>query len=889
MWLTFLKFRVADSAIYKYLVAIAFTLLAVGLSRLLWSTVFDAPFLFFFAAVALSAWQGGLVPGMVSAALSIVLADYFLIEPRYQVFTSVSDLIQFAIFSLVSLLIGWLEENRNRSEQSLRELRDELAVVLNGIADGVTAQDMQGNVLFANAAAATLTGYPSPEVMIHTPVTDLQRKYQMFDAESNPLSYDRMPRHQVFRAGENASLTFKMRFVDNFEERWIDLTSAPVFDDRGNVKMAVNIFRDMTQRIETERDLSRFAALVRNSQDAIIGKSLTGVINSWNPGAERLYGYSAQEAIGQPISLIFPEDLKPREMQLIDRLAKGEKIEHYETTRIRKDGQLVDISLTISPIRTATGNLVGYSTIERDITERKRLLQQIELEKRTLATVLDTVPGIVYKGSGDADAETQGMDFISSYAQSMLGYTLEEWNASPNFWQQVTHPDDWDKAVERANETYQLGIPGPVPFRCITKDGRVLHAESYNGVITDAAGQRIGTCGIVLDVTERKQRESEILRLTALIEAQRQRLDAIVSNVPGIIFDTTFDTVEENQVSNFISDYVETMLGYPPQCWKDDPNFWAQIVDPEDLKISLLEAEAAFKDQRAGNVQFRCRHADGETVHAESYFDFVQEGNQVRQYGVIMDITKRKQTEDALKEFTEELRRSNEELEQFAYVASHDLQEPLRMVTSYLQLIESRYADKLDDDAHEFIDFAVDGASRMKTLINDLLAYSRVQRSEVVFETVNMQQVFEQVTHHLQLTIEETNASLTADALPDITANERQMVQLLQNLIGNALKFRGDDAPKIHVGARQIGSRWQFSVQDNGIGIEPDYQDRIFVIFQRLHTRQDYPGTGIGLAICRKIVEKHGGKIWMESEPGKGTTFYFTIPTKQRKRLYASY
>lgn len=236
------------------------------------------------------------------------------------------------------------------------------------------------------------------------------------------------------------------------------------------------------------------------------------------------------------------------------------------------------------------------------------------------------------------------------------------------------------------------------------------------------------------------------------------------------------------------------------------------------------------------------------------------------------------QLEQRVADRTEELQRSNQELEQFAYVASHDLQEPLRMVSSYMQLIERRYKGKLDADADQFIDFAVDGAKRMQALIQALLAYSRVGSRGKPLEPTSCSKVLEEVLSNLQIAIEEAGATVTHDELPMVMADATQLSQLLQNLISNALKFRGTEAPLIHIGAKKEKGNWKFSVRDNGIGIEKQFFDRIFVIFQRLHTRGEYPGTGIGLAVCRKIVERHGGRIWLESEPGKGTTFYFTIP-----------
>ncbi|HWK90330.1 MAG TPA: ATP-binding protein, partial [Longimicrobium sp.] len=272
---------------------------------------------------------------------------------------------------------------------------------------------------------------------------------------------------------------------------------------------------------------------------------------------------------------------------------------------------------------------------------------------------------------------------------------------------------------------------------------------------------------------------------------------------------------------------------------------------------------------------------NGEVFPADASISKLDLGGTRLYTAVVRDVTERRRAEEALARQAEELGRSNAELEQFAYVASHDLQEPLRMVASYTQLLARRYRGRLDDDADEFIGYAVDGVTRMQALINDLLAYSRVGRREITVEPVDLEALLVRVLVHLGPAIEEAGGTVTHDALPTVQGDAGQLGQLLQNLVGNAVKFHGDDPPRAHVGAERGDGEWRLRVADNGIGIDPEFQDRIWVIFQRLHSRAEHPGTGIGLAICKKIVERHGGRIWLDSAPGRGSTFHFTLPDRK--------
>ena len=306
----------------------------------------------------------------------------------------------------------------------------------------------------------------------------------------------------------------------------------------------------------------------------------------------------------------------------------------------------------------------------------------------------------------------------------------------------------------------------------------------------------------------------------------------------------------------------------------------AEELPPENSPNRLAE-DQAFRDLRSVGARFDGIRKDGTSFPLDVSRSPLDVGGEHFVINAMRDRTEYENAEEALRKFSLDLARSNAELERFAYVASHDLQEPLRMVSSYTQLLSKRYKGKLDANADEFINYAVDGASRMQKLINDLLALSRVGTQAKPSEPVDTAATLARVLSDMHSTIEAAGATVEKpDVMPTVMADGTQIGQLFQNLVGNAFKFRQEEAPRLEIRVEPVedGAFWQFAFQDNGIGIEPQYFERIFVIFQRLHSKESYPGTGIGLAICKKIVERHGGRLWVESEVGHGTTFYFTLP-----------
>jgi PAS domain S-box-containing protein len=360
------------------------------------------------------------------------------------------------------------------------------------------------------------------------------------------------------------------------------------------------------------------------------------------------------------------------------------------------------------------------------------------------------------------------------------------------------------------------------------------------------------------------------------LEEIEERFRLFVSNVKDyaiLMLDQEGRVVSWNEGAERIKGYrAEEIIG----------QHFSRFYSAEDVANGKpgFELEEAKRNGRFENEGWRVRK-DGSRFLANVVITALRDKTgQLRGFGKITrDITERKKNEEDLLRKVRELKHSQQELQQLAYVASHDLQEPLRMVASYTQLLAKRYQGRLDSDADEFIAYAVDGCNRMQRLFEDLLVYSRATNNAAVAREISSENALREALTNLRATIKESGAVVTHDSLPSVTADEARLAQLFLNLVGNAIKYRGAEVPQVHISATRNGSEeWIFSVRDNGLGIEPQHFERIFVLFQRLHGRDEFKGTGIGLAICKTIVERAGGRIWVESEPPKGSTFYFSVP-----------
>jgi PAS domain S-box-containing protein len=437
----------------------------------------------------------------------------------------------------------------------------------------------------------------------------------------------------------------------------------------------------------------------------------------------------------------------------------------------------------------------------------------------------------------------------------------------------ISHPQDSDVINEQRPRLY-AGEIGEVRLekRYLKKDGSLVWVQFAMVVERDAEGRPKYEIAVYDDITARRAAE-EALRQSE--ERFRRTFELAGTGVAQVSLDGRFSRVNPRLCE---------VLGY------SESELCALTVrdvsHPEDRDlVDVPRAKVISGEMDSARLEKRYIRKDGKVVWMTLAIAMERdaEGRALYAISVLDDITERKRGEVALREAHAELQRSNSELEQFAYVASHDLQEPLRMVSSYTQLLGRRYNEKFDSDAREFMAYIVDGAARMKQLIEDLLAYSRVGTKGRDFKVVELERSVRRAITNLKAAIDESGASVSYDPLPTLPADEVQLAQVFQNLMGNALKFRSQAAPRIRVSVAEKPEAWEIAVRDNGIGIEPQYFERIFMVFQRLHNKGEYPGTGIGLAIVKKVIERHGGHVRVESTLGEGSAFIFTLPKHHKE------
>ena len=640
-----------------------------------------------------------------------------------------------------------------------------------------------------------------------------------------------------------------------------------------------SVQREGSRRGLVEKHLAhmehRYRGLLEAAPDAMVVVNQGGEIVLLNVQAEKQFGYRRDELVGQKVKNIIPEGFAERLIADGTRSATDALAQQMgtgiELSGRRRDGSEFPIEIMLSPLESTEGILVTAAI--RNISLRKEAekhLAQIEVGRRLTEGALRE----------SEESYRILLDGIQNYAIFMMNPRgqIVTWNAGAERIKGYTAdqiighnfscfftPEDIERGrpAEILRITAASGRHEEQGMR-MRKDGSRFVASVTSTALRDSAGNLRGFSEFSHDLSESKESGA---KYRALLEAAPDAM--VVVNQGGEIV--------------LLNVQAEKQFGY-----SRDELVGQQVknIIPEGFAERLIadgtrSAAQALAQHIGTGIALAGRRRDGSEFPIEIMLSPLQSTEGILVTAAIRDITERNKSEEHLVKTVGELKRSNDELQQFAYVASHDLQEPLRMVASYTQLLAKRYKGRLDSDADEFIAFAVDGCNRMQGLIQDLLAYSRAGTNGRAFCEVSGEAALQGALTNLRTTIEQSGAIVSHDSLPAIRTDETQLTQVFQNLVGNAIKYRSAEVPRVHVSATKTGdNEWIFSVRDNGLGIAPQYFERIFILFQRLHGRNEFDGTGIGLAICKKVLERLGGRIWVESQPEKGSTFRFALPER---------
>lgn len=691
--------------------------------------------------------------------------------------------------------------------------------------------------------------------------------YEFFDEADRDHFYLHCPAVKTFQDGRVHESASDIKTSIGF--RHFRFVSSPIFEEDESIQNVIIMVEDITEKVRLQRELSVSNQILDSAHFGILITDLKGCVIYINPFLKKIARWDNREDIvGKPIALLTKT---PIAVEKIIRtiVEKGNYQDIYTTSF--DDGSPLEIwhdSRVVFDIQGRPLHLLGMMI---DITARK----QTEASLYLYRNIVENSQEAIFICDPEGKIVSANPAFLE-----LLGINFSD-NGEKNIWEYL--PAQTQVIVENVVlPRVTTGESWEGEFILTRSDGVVFPAWGRAGGIRDTSGALTNIFVFMHDITKqttlalelqrsRAELEQRVKERTKALQQSELELRALLDAIPesALMVDRTGKILSNN--ATFAQRFGlagEHLI---------DKNIYDLL--PPDLAAERKERlESVF--QTGNSLRFIDKRF-GRWMD-NTVYPVLNEKGEVMSVAILgIDVTERINASQALEEKANELTRSNAELEQFAYVASHDLQEPLRMVTSYLQLIEKTYNDLLDQDGREYIQFAVDGAKRMNTLIRDLLTFSRVGTRGKEFSHVEMAEVLSRVTLNMKILIEDTKANIDWDHMPRVWADSTQMEQLFQNLVINAIKFHGDKPPRIHISCQKRKEDWLFSVQDHGIGIDPRHAERIFVIFQRLHRRDEYPGTGIGLAICKKIVERHGGRIWVDSLPDKGSTFFFTIPRKE--------
>ncbi|HEX2865647.1 MAG TPA: PAS domain S-box protein [Ignavibacteriales bacterium] len=625
------------------------------------------------------------------------------------------------------------------------------------------------------------------------------------------------------------------------------------------------IFTDITQRKNAEEASRQSEMRFRSTLD-FLTEGCAILDFNWNylyvndVNASHAHR-SKDEMIGKNMFELIPGVEKSVFFEAYRRCMENRTREQVEAAFTFEDGSVSWYEAKAEPVPE------GIFVLSADITERKKAEERLKKSEENFRTLADNISQLAWMTD-----EMGGILWYNKRWYDYTGTSLEEMQGWG--WQKVHNPDHLDRVMKNWTKALSNGEAWEDTFPLRGKDGQYRWFLSRALPINDENGKVVRWFGTNTDITERKEMEEKLkLSQSRLNDAQK------LAHVGSFSIDIATGKIEASEEAYNICELDpaegKLTLDFITSCWYPEDKPWVIEAIKEGMsnnKLINFESRMLFPSGKVKYVSYIARPLN----------DAI--GKPIKRVGAVTDITERKLQELELRRTLEELKRSNEELEQFAYVASHDLQEPLRMVSAYTKLLEMQLKDKLDEKTAKYMYFVIDGAKRMHALIQDLLAFSRVTSPRETISRTDLNDLMAEIMRDFQVAITDHSAQVEIAEMPVLYLDPTQVKLVFQNLIQNAIKFKGAENPFIQIKAEKKEHEWLFSVKDNGIGIDPEFHERIFVIFQRLHEKEKYPGTGIGLSICKKIVERHGGRIWLDSKPGEGSTFFFTIPDGESEK-----
>ncbi|MGM0388976.1 MAG: PAS domain-containing sensor histidine kinase [Natrinema limicola] len=758
-----------------------------------------------------------------------------------------------------------VEDHDRTNEQlpSTWKTYDSIASVINEANVGVFVLDNDFDIVWADETVEEYFGLVRAEIIGQDKATLIQETIRDRLADSESFAETVLATYEDNTYVEQ----FECRVTTGTdrEGRWLEHRSKPI-ESGPYAGGRIELYYDITDRKEAQRareeSEQRFQSLVDAVDEyAIFMLDPDGYVRSWNKGAERIKGYSASEIIGEHFSTFYTAD--DREDGVPERnLARAHEMGTFEdeSWRVRSDGSRFWANVTITAIYDE-GELQGYAKITRDMTDRREQEQRLRREYELSERILETSPvGIaVVNPDGSAARANERMGELLDLPDDRPAYTTA---------QRDMYDENGDllpidhRPVSRVFETGDAVIDREI--RLDRPDGPQWLSINARP-ITNEHGEIEQVVETATDITDLKE----------LARRRKRELEEREKKLAAVRLATDLLETDEQPTTDLLQEFVTNLsqfFHYPERTAArvsvGDDEVTTDTYEPLERRIT-----ASSSTVNGTPITIDVVLHDDPSLTADGTANFSDEERELLE--TLATLLK---LHFDRREYIDELQASNERLEQFAYAASHDLQEPLRMISSYVQLIESRYADALDEDGKEFLAYAIDGADRMREMIDGLLEYSRVETRGDPFKPVDLDVVLSDVRADLQFSIEEHDAEITAESLPTVMGDASQLRQVFQNLLENALEYSGDEPPRVQIDAERTGDEWTIAVSDSGIGIDVDDNERVFEVFQRLHTREEYTGTGIGLALCRRIVERHDGEIWVNSEPGEGATFSFTLP-----------